>query len=171
MIKRQHRVIADIKYIVVHHSGAPDPTSNHSSLAQHLFHTNLGYHGVVDDDAVFKSKAAGHDGKAIYKQMCPDNEVVWGAAGCNFNGWHVSIDGTSGIYGVTKDEIECLIQVIATKCKQFGWKKEYARKHIVTHQWVGLHLSTSKYKTECPGEPIIDQMPYIIERVCSYLPE
>lgn len=168
-MKRDKRPLSAITAIVIHHAGSNDPHSNHTSLAHHIEVTNLGYHGVVDDDAVFKSKAAGHDGSAVYKQMVPDDEVVWGAAGYNYAGLHLCIDGNSGVYGVTKDEIECLIQVIVAKCRKLGWKKEYARTHIYTHRQVGLSKGTVRYSTECPGKPIIDQMPYIIERACSYL--
>lgn len=167
---RQKRPLSAITKIVVHHAGSNDKYSTHESLAEHIKATNLGYHMTVDDDAVFKSKEAGSDGKATFKQQVPDDEVVWGAAGCNYNGWHISIDGNSETTGVTNDEINCLVQIIASKCKQWGWDKDRARKNIITHQYVGLSISRPRYMTACPGNPIIFRMPSIIERVCSYLP-
>ena len=170
MLKRQHRLTSDIKYIVVHHTASNDPTSSHSSLATHLFHTNLGYHVTVDDDAVFKAKGAGNDGKFTFKQQVPDNEVVWGASGCNFNGWHIAIDGNSLVHPPTEDEKFAVVQIIATKAKLFGWRKKDVNR-IITHQYVGTHLSPKPYSTACPGKPIIDWMPELRTRVAAYLPE
>ena len=170
-MQRQKRRISDITDIVLHHSASRDEYSTHETLDAHLRATNLGYHVSVDDDAVFKSKAAGHDGKATFKQHVPDDEVVWGAAGCNFHGWHLSFDGNSDTMPPTHDEVETAIQIIAAKCRKFGWNKAYARKHIITHQYVGRFISVTKYGTACPGAGVKAVLAYIIDRVCSYLPD
>ena len=166
---RQKRPLSAIKYIVIHHSASADKYSTHDTLAEHLKATNLGYHITIDDDAVFTAKVAGEDGKYTFRQQAPDDEVVWGAAGCNYNGWHVSIDGNSQVNPPTKDEIHALVQVIAAKAKAWGWKKADVGR-IVTHNHVGLHISVSRYMTECPGKPIIALVPEIRERVAAYLP-
>ena len=174
---RQKRPISAITTVVIHHSVAGDDKhSTHETLNAHIEHTNYGYHVTIDDDDVFKNKAAGFDGKATFKQQVPDDEVVWGAMGCNYNGWHIAIDGNTGRTGVTKDEIETLIQVVATKVRRWGWTKadvlgtKTRPSRIQTHNYIGRFVSRTKYVTECPGKPVIDLMDYIRQRIASYLP-
>ena len=166
---RQKRLTSDIKYLVLHHTASNDAYSTHESLDAHLKATNLGYHVSIDDDMAFKAKSAGHDGKFTFKQHVPDNEVVWGAAGCNFNGWHLSVDGNSQVSPPTDDEKNAVVQVFAAKAKLLGWKKADVAR-IVTHAYVGTHISAKKYGTECPGKPLIDWMPECRIRVAAYLP-
>lgn len=168
-MSRQKRKLSDIKYLVLHHTASNDKYSTHSTLDGHLAATGLGYHVTVDDDAVFKAKAAGSDGAFTFKQHAPDDEVVWGAAGCNFNGWHIAIDGNSQQNHPTDDEIHAVVQILATKAKLLGWRKQDAAR-IVGHNYVGLHLSAKRYATECPGKPLIALLPSIRERVARYLP-
>ena len=172
-MQRGKRTLSALKKhgrVVVHHAGSTDHNSNHETLAAHLKATNLGYHYTVDDDAVFKSKAAGSDGRWTFKQQAPLTDIVWGATGCNEHGIHVSIDGNSITTGVTDDEKTCLAQIIVAIFQQMGWTKKDLWR-IVTHQYVGLHISYTKYFTECPGPPIINWMPECIRRVGTYLPD
>lgn len=161
---RQKRPLDAIKYIVVHHTASNDKYSTHESLDGHIQKTNLGYHVTVDDD-----KGSGADGYASFRRHVPDDEVVWGAAGCNYNGWHIAIDGNSQVTPPTEDEKNTVVQVVATICKRLGWKKRDVVR-IVTHNYVGLVLSSKKYVTECPGKPIINWMPELRDRVSAYLP-
>lgn len=170
MTTRQKRHLSDIKWLVLHHTAANDPYSTHETLDAHLQQTNLGYHATVDDDAVFKAKAAGSDGKFTFKEHVPLTEVVWGAAGCNFNGAHLSVDGNSELTPPTKDEIHAVIQIFATWAKRLGWRKRDVAK-IVSHKFVGLNISATKYVTACPGRHWIELMPYIRDRVSTYLPD
>ena len=175
---REKRPLSAITCIVLHHAGSADKWSTHETLHQHLLATNLGYHATVDDDEVFKSKAAGHDGKWTWKVQAPLTEVVWGAAGCNYHGAHISVDGNSGVTGVTEDEKTCVVQITVAWCKQFGWKKKDVLgdkngvgSRLITHNYVGLHISPKRYVTECPGKPLIDWMPEYRARVAAYLPD
>ena len=167
---RQKRLTSDIKYLVLHHTASNDRYSTHASLDHHLRATNLGYHVTIDDDMVFAAKAAGNDKKFTFFQHVPDNEVVWGAAGCNYNGWHLAIDGNSQTAYPTADELFAVVQVFASKAKLLGWKKKDVVR-IVSHQQVGLTISPTKYVTECPGLPLIDWMPTLRAKVAAYLPE
>lgn len=169
-MSRQKRLTSDILYLVLHHTASNDKYSTHASLDHHLKATNLGYHVTVDDDMVFAAKAAGHDGKFTFKQHVPDNEVVWGAAGCNYNGWHIAIDGNSQVNPPTDDEKYAVVQILATKAKLLGWRKKDVVR-IVSHNWVGTHLSKPRYVTECPGKPLLDWMPTLRAKVAAYLPE
>jgi len=166
---RQTRLTRDIKWLVVHHTASNDKYSTHETLDEHLKATNLGYHVTIDDDLVYKAKAAGSDGKFTFKQHVPDNEVVWGAAGCNFHGWHIAIDGNSNVNPPTEDEKHAVVQVLAAKAKLLGWRKTDVGR-IVSHQHVGQYISATRYGTECPGKPLIDWMPSLRERVAAYLP-
>lgn len=168
-MSRQVRKTSDIQYIVLHHTASNDKYSTHETLDEHLRATNLGYHVTIDDDLVFKAKAAGNDGKFTFKQHVPDYEVVWGAAGCNFHGWHIAIDGNSQVNPPTDDEKFAVVQVIAAKAKLLGWRKVDVRR-IVSHQWVGQHISTPQYVTECPGKPLLEWLPVLRTRVAAYLP-
>lgn len=175
-MQRQKRPLAAIQWIIVHHSASADAYSTHETLDEHLKATNLGYHVSVDDDLVFKAKAAGHDGKFTFKAHAPLDEVVWGAAGCNYNGAHVSIDGNSLVNPPTEDEKTAVVQVIASWCKQLGWKKadvlgtKTKPSRIQGHAYVGTHISAKKYGTACPGKPVIDWLPECRVRVAAYLP-
>jgi hypothetical protein len=168
-LTRQTRPLSAIKYMVLHHAGSADQWSTHESLDAHLKATNLGYHVSIDDDAVFKAKAAGHDGKFTFKQHAPLTEVVWGAAGCNYNGAHLSVDGNSSTTGVTEDEVFAVVQVLASWAKQLNWKKADVAR-IIGHNHVGKHISSPRYVTECPGRALTDLLPQIRERVAKYLP-
>ena len=167
---RKKRLTSDIKYLVLHHTASADAYSSHDSLDAHLRATNLGYHVTVDDDMALKAKAAGSDGHFTFRQHVPDNEVVWGAAGCNYNGWHLAIDGNSQVKYPTADELHAVVQIFATKAKLLGWRKKDVSR-IVSHNYVGLHISPTKYVTECPGLPLIDWMPTLRAKVAAYLPE
>ncbi len=174
---RQKRTVADIKYMVLHHTASNDRYSTHEILAEHLKATGLGYHVTVDDDAVFQAKAAGADGKFTWKQQAPDDEVVWGAAGCNYSGWHISIDGNSQETPVTDDEKHAVVQIMAAKAKAWGWRKgdvlgtRTQGSRIVGHNYVGTHISKTRYGTECPGRPLIAWIPELRIRVAAYLPD
>lgn len=170
---RQKRSLSDIHWLVLHHTASNDKYSTHDTIAAHQAATGLGYHGLVDDDAVFKAKAAGADGHADFGMLAPLDEVVWGAAGCNFNGAHLSVDGNSLTTGVTDDEVNAVIQVFAAWAKKLGWKKADVlgpKSKIIPHSYVGTHISATRYVTECPGAPLVAKLPYIRERVASYLP-
>jgi hypothetical protein len=166
---RQKRPLTAIKYLVVHHTASADAYSTHETLDAHQRATGLGYHATIDDDAALKAKAAGADGKFTFKQHAPLDEVVWGAAGCNYNGAHVAIDGNGLIAPPTNDEVYALVQVLATWAKQLGWKKSDVGR-IVGHDYIGKHVSATRYITECPGKPIIALLPAIRARVAAYLP-
>lgn len=163
-MQRQVRSLSAIKYIVVHHTASNDQYSTHESLDKHIQQTNLGYHVTVDDD-----KGTGTDGFASFKRHVPDNEVVWGAAGCNYNGWHIAFDGNSLIKPPTEDEKNTMVQIIATTAKRLGWHKQDV-VCIVTHNHIGKHVSKERYITECPGTPVIEWMPELRKRVAEYLP-
>ena len=167
---RQQRPLSAIKYLVVHHTASSDAYSTHDSLDAHQRATGLGYHATIDDDLALKMRAAGKDGRWTFRQHAPLTEVVWGAAGCNYNGAHVSIDGNSQVAPPTDDEVFALVQVLAAWAKQLGWQKRDVSR-IVTHNYVGLNISATRYGTECPGKPIIAMMPAIRERVAVYLPD
>lgn len=166
---RQKRPLSAILYLVLHHSASNDRYSTHETLDAHLKATNLGYHATIDDDAVFAAKAAGSDKQFTFKQHVPLEEVVWGAAGCNYNGAHLSVDGNSSTTGVTDDEVFAVIQVFAAWAKRLGWKKRDVAR-IVSHQYVGTHISATRYGTECPGTALLAKLPYIREQVAKYLP-
>lgn len=166
---RQKRLTSDIKYLVLHHTASGDGYSTHDTLDAHLKLTGLGYHVTVDDDMALRANAAGHDGKFTFKQHVPDNEVVWGAAGCNWHGWHLAIDGNSLVAPPTPDEIHAVVQIFTAKARLLGWRKKDVVR-IVTHQHIGLHISAKRYVTECPGPAIIALMPEIQRRVAAYLP-
>lgn len=168
-MQRQKRPLSAIKYLVVHHTASNDKYSTHETLAAHQAATGFGYHATIDDDLVFTMKGAGKDGRYTFKQHAPLEEVVWGAAGCNYNGAHVSIDGNSLVAPPTDDEVFALVQILAAWAKRLGWKKKDVGR-IITHNHVGLHVSATKYVTECPGASIIALMPSIRERVAAYLP-
>lgn len=170
------RPLSAIEWIIVHHTASADKWSTHDTLAEHQRATNLGYHATIDDDAVFQSKAAGHDGKWTFKQQAPLTVKVNGAAGGNYAGAHVAIDGNSDQL-VTEDEKTCLVQVVASWCKQLGWTKADALgtktkpSRIQGHRFVGLHVSATKYGTACPGEALIAFLPELRRRVAAYLPD
>lgn len=166
---RQKRPLSAIKYLVLHHTASNDRYSTHDSLDAHQRATGLGYHVTIDDDAVFQSKAAGADGEFTFKQHAPDDEVVWGAAGGNYNGWHLAIDGNSQTNHPTEDELHAAVQVLAAKAKKLGWRKADVAR-IVGHNYIGTHVSAKRYVTECPGKPLIALLPSIRERVSAYLP-
>jgi hypothetical protein len=169
------RPLSAIEWIIVHHTASADKWSTHDTLAEHQAATNLGYHATIDDDAVFQSKAAGHDGKWTWKMQAPLTQKVNGAAGCNYAGAHVAIDGNSDKM-LTEDEKTCLVQVVAGWCKQLGWTKadvlgaKTKPSRIQGHRFVGLHISATKYGTACPGEALIDFLPELRRRVAAYLP-
>lgn len=167
---RQKRPLAAIKWLVLHHSASNDKYSTHETLDAHLLATNLGYHASIDDDAVFKAKEAGHDGKFTFKQHVPLEEVVWGAAGCNYNGAHLSVDGNTSTTGATDDEVFAVIQVFAAWAKRLGWKKRDVAR-IISHNYVGTSISQPRYVTVCPGSALIAKLPHIREQVAKYLPE
>lgn len=173
---RKKRPLDVIEWIILHHTASTDKYSTHETLAAHLAATNLGYHYTVDDDAVFASKAAGADGKWTFKQQAPLDEVVWGAAGANWNAAHIAIDGNSITTPPTADEKRCAVQLAATVAKNLGWKKAdvlgTATKpsRLQTHRWVGLNLSTPRYSTECPGPPLEAWMDEYRREVAAFLP-
>lgn len=175
MTTRQARPLAAIEWIIIHHTASADAYSTHESLAVHLKATNLGYHYTIDDDAVFQSKAAGRDGKWTFKQQAPLTEVVWGAAGCNYAGAHVAVDGNSDKM-LTEDEKTCLVQIVASVAKQLGWTKadvlgaKTKPSRVQGHRFVGTHISPTKYGTACPGEALIAFLPELRRRVAAYLP-
>lgn len=172
---RAKRPIAAIKFIVLHHTASADRYSTHETLAEHLKATGLGYHVTVDDDLALQAKAAGSDGKFTFKQQAPDDEVVWGAAGCNFNGWHIAIDGNTKERPPTDDEKHAVVQIIAAKARAWGWRKgdvlgtRTAPSRIVGHYYVGSHISAKRYGTECPGPPLIAWLPELRVAVAAYL--
>ena len=168
-MSRPSRPLSEIRWVVIHHTASNDKYSTHNTLDEHLRATNLGYHVTVDDDLALTVAGAGKDSHYTFKQHVPDDEVVWGAAGCNYHGWHIAIDGNSLLKAPTEDEIHAVVQVIATKLKRWGWGKKDVGD-IISHNHVGLHVSNPKYVTECPGLPIIDRLPEIRRRVAAYLP-
>lgn len=169
------RPLSAIEWIIVHHTASADQWSTHDTLADHQEATNLGYHATIDDDAVFRSKAAGRDGKWTWRMQAPLTEKVNGAAGANWNAAHVAVDGNSDQL-LTDDERACLVQVVAGWCKQLGWTKadvlgtKLRPSRIQGHRFVGTHISPTKYGTACPGEALIDFLPELRRRVAAYLP-
>ena len=170
MTTRQKRPLSAIRYIVIHHTASADAYSTHETLALHQKATGFGYHATVDDDAALKAKAAGKDGSATWKQQTPLDEVVWGAAGCNYNALHLSFDGNTNTAPPTDDEAHLAVQILAAWAKKLGWRKKDVER-LVTHNYVGLHLSAKRYVTECPGHALIQLMPDLRRRVAAYLPE
>ena len=68
------------------------------------------------------------------------------------------------------DEVDLAVQILAAWAKKLGWRKADVGR-IVTHNHVGLHISPTRYVTECPGHALIAMMLAIRSRVASYLPE
>jgi hypothetical protein len=167
---RVKRPLSAIQWVVIHHTASNDKYSTHETLDEHLKVTNLGYHVTVDDDLALTIKGAGADSKFTFKQHVPDDEVVWGAAGGNYHGWHISIDGNSLLKPPTEDEKFAVVQIVAQKVKRWGWKKKDVWR-IVTHNYIGIHVSKPPYSTECPGLPTIEWMPELRKRVANYLPD
>ena len=169
-MSRQKRPLSAIRYIVIHHTASNDAYSTHETLAAHQRATGFGYHATVDDDEAIRNKAAGSDGRATWKQQTPLDEVVWGAAGCNFNALHLAFDGNTSTAPPTDDEVHLAVQILAAWCRKLGWRRSDVGR-IVTHNHVGLHISARRYVTECPGRALIALMPSIRSRVAAYLPE
>jgi len=149
---------------VIHASASYDTGTHIEDLMAERKRRNEGYNIIIDDES------APHDGKARLAQDAPDGEVSNGTYGLNQEALNFCIDGDFRKVAPTPDEVDALVQAVAIKAKKFGWTAEYARTHIVTHNYVGLHLSPERYVTECPGQMLIDLIPHIIKRVCSYLP-
>jgi hypothetical protein len=91
------------------------------------------------------------------------------------HGAHVAVDGNSDEL-ITEDEKTCLVQVIASWCRQLGWTQADVLgtatrpSRIQGHRYVGLHISATKYVTACPGEALTAFLPELRRRVAAYLP-
>lgn len=153
-----------VRFIVVHHSASNDVRSGFHDLVEERKRRNEGYNFIIDDDG------DPDDGKADAVQDVPDDEISNGVYGLNSQSLNVCVDGNFEISEPTDDELEKLVQVIAAKCKKFGWRKSDVN-HIITHRDAGMNYSREKYVTACPGKHLIEKIPYVRTRVASYLPD
>lgn len=152
-----------IKWFVVHHSAANDLYTDIEDLVAERARRNEGYNIIIDDEDL------PNNGRVRLVQDAPDNEVSNGVYGLNDVSLNFCIDGNFENSIPTEDEINALVQALAVKAKRLNWNKEYARKHIITHNEAGRLYASVKYVTQCPGKNLIALMPEIIERVITYL--
>jgi hypothetical protein len=154
-----------IQYIVVHHSAANDAYIDAADLINERKQRNEGYNYIIDDDTAPNNKKV-----HASLQDVPDAEVSNGTYGINGIAWNVCVNGNFELRQPSSDEVAELIQVIASKAKRWGWRKDDVHR-IITHNEAGRKYSSEYYVTACPGRFMIAKIPYIRERVATYLPE
>jgi hypothetical protein len=157
--------VKPIQYIVIHHSAANDAYVDAADLIDERKRRSEGYNYIIDDDTAPSNKKV-----HASLQDVPDGEISNGTYGINGIAWNVCVNGNFELRQPSSDEIAELIQVIASKAKRWGWRKGDVHR-IITHNEAGRKYSEEYYVTACPGRFMIAKVPYIRERVATYLPE
>lgn len=165
-----NRPLERIRFVVVHHSASADVYTDIPELFAERQRRNEGYNFIIDDDEAFKDPAKAHDGHAEFRQDAGDLVISNGTYALNAEAWNICIDGNFQVNEPTADEVEALIQVIATKTRRWGWKKHDVWR-IIGHRDAGEKYARVRYVTDCPGKNLYKLLPHVRERVASYLPE
>ena len=85
--------------------------------------------------------------------------------GLNPESHSVCLPGNFELYPHSKEQIDTLVQVLASWCKRFNVLVE----NIIGHYQVATIKNNKKYATACPGKYLIQLLPEIRERVKKYL--
>jgi hypothetical protein len=160
-------------YLVVHHSAADPENFGLDNFWAEYQKRDEGYNIVLTQDEhlshIHEAPFIEVNGVQV-AQEAPDNEISNGTYALNPLSYNVCLNGNFEESEPTEFEISELVQVLAAKCKAWGWKKSDALHRIITHNEAGTKYARVRYVTQCPGKNLINLMPGIRTRVASYLP-
>jgi hypothetical protein len=149
-------------YFVVHHSATNSIGVGINTLKAERLRRGEGYNIIIDHDEL--------TGQVKFAQDVPDDEISNGTYGINDKALNICINANFEDRKPTEAELKVLEQVLVAKMKKYGCRKKDVNR-IITHQHAGLHLSSVRYGTACPGKNMILKMADLRTRVAKYLPE
>jgi hypothetical protein len=161
-------------FVCVHHSAADEHHFGIDEFFAEFEKRDEGYNMIITED----------EGLPVHHpffrfqhtqvaQEAPNDMISNGVYGLNQLSWNICINGNFELEHPPQDAVDALIQILASKCKAWGWTKQDALHRIITHNEAGRFYAPEGYRyiTQCPGKYLIALMSEIRTRVASYLPE